>query len=556
MVPTRTIFMALLAFAVFFAAVFVQFPLAGSLPGYADVVLYLGLFNDYANHVQSWFTGEAIGHCLYPAGPPYGYLEPSFGAGAIFVLFKWLGANDLWAYYWFTVTTFTLNATAAFALAKQYLRFSAPALFVALAFSVSSFALGNLENQNTLTYFFAIACIYFFREYLLQQSTRSLVLAMVSGGLQIYFGTYTFIFQSIVLLVLGLLHYRRVFFANGWLTIAKALPIYLLLVLPYIKIYLLNPELAGFYNPSRDDPSSVEALSLNLRDLYRVLPNNLLYPIQQDLPQIFLYNLRSASMGLVFYVLVLVGFFARPKFGREAGILATVCFIVALGPSVTVAGKTIPMPLGWLYEHTDMDAYLRHSARMFFLVSLFLALLAGQGIWVLAQRLRVSAMAVALLASMGFVVENVPFPFEKYPSKEYMVSGLLYPEIPRADKPKVLLELPSSLHFDTDDFAKPLNQFAREYLYMYCQSKHKQHSLNGGVAFFPPQRLQNAVLTGLLPNEKALSALIADNKLDYIIYHPRLLLAHEESLLPMLVEHPQLQVLAHTTNYIIFEVKQ
>jgi hypothetical protein len=541
-------------FLLFFGLLFVQFPLAGSLPGYVDTWLYLALFNDYGNHIGSFFTGEVLGHCLYPAGAPYAYLEPSFASAAFFLLFKLLRFDDLWAYYGFLVSIFTLNATAAFVLARQYLKQLVPAIFTALAFAASSFAFGNIENQNTLTYFPAIVCVYHFREYLVHRNSINLILAMVVGGFQIYFGTYTFIFQSFVLLIIGLVHYREVFFANGWVKVLLALPVYVLLALPYMVMYLPNPELNDFYNPSRGDMSALEALSLNVNDLYRVLPNNLLYGIQHDLPQIFIYNLRSASLGFAFYLLALVGILARPSFRWEVGIIALVSFVIALGPSITINGQLITMPMGWLYQVTDLGAFIRHSARMFFITSLMLGLFAGFGIIAIAARTRMPALIVLLLAGGMFILENIPFPFEKYESSQFIVDGNLYPEVVSSDSLAVVLELPSSLNFDNDDLGKPFNQFSREYIYMYWQSKHKQHSLNGAVAFFPPQRLANAKLTEKLPDAEALREVVLANGVNYIVYHTGLELPGEIPALDMLKECDYLERIDSTGSYQIFKV--
>lgn len=541
-------------FLLFFGLLFVQFPLAGSLPGYVDTWLYLALFNDYGNHLQTLFTGQALGHCLYPAAAPYAYLEPSFASAVFFLFFKLLRFDDLWAYYGFLVSIFTLNATAAFVLARQYLKQLAPALFTALAFAASSFAFGNIENQNTLAYFPALICIYHFREYLLHRKGANLVLAMAVGGLQIYFGTYTFIFQSLVLLIIGLVHYREVFLANAWAKVLFALPLYILLALPYMIVYLLNPELNEFFNPSRGDMSTIEAMSLNISDLYRVLPNNLLYTIQHDIPQIFVYNLRSASLGVTFYLLALIGIIARPAFRWEVGFIAFVSFIIALGPSITLGGQTVTMPMGWLYQVSDLGAFIRHPARMFFITSLMLGLFAGHGIIAIAARTKVPALLILLLAGGLFIIENVPFPFEKYESKQYIVDANPYPEIVAGDSLAVVLDLPSSLNFGKDDLGKPFNQFSREYIYMYWQSKHKQQSLNGAVAFFPPQRLANAIMTEKMPDDDVLRELITANGIDYIVYHPGLELPGEVSSLDLLNNYVYLKRVAITETYQIFKV--
>lgn len=553
--PSSVIVKVLCLFLLFFGLLFVQFPLAGSLPGYVDTWLYLALFNDYGNHLEAWFTGTSVGHCLYPAAAPYAYLEPSFASSVFFLFFKLLRFDDLWAYYGFLVSIFALNATAAFVLAKQYLKQTLPAVFAALAFAASSFAFGNIENQNTLAYFPAIIAIYHFRAFLLGRNTSNLLWAMVAGGLQIYFGTYTFIFQSLVLLLVGLVHYKEMFWANAWAKVLMALPIYLLLALPYVITYLLNPELKAFYNPSRDDLSALQAFSLNINDLYRALPNNLLYPVQTDLPQIFVYNLRAAGLGILFYALAMIGFLGKPKFRFEVALVAVVSFVIALGPSVSIYGHTFTMPLGWLYQITDLGAYVRHPARMFFITILMLGMFSAYGVKVIAAYAKVPTAVVLLLASMLFVLENMPFPFEKFSSRQYITAGNHYTAISHGDSLAVVLELPSSLNFSHNDLGKPFNQFSREYIYMYWQSKHRQHSLNGAVAFFPPVRLQNAALTEKLPSAAALEQLISQNGIDYIVYHPELKLPTEANIEAFLTQSKFLELIQNTKTFKVFKVK-
>lgn len=542
-------------FFVFFLLLFIQLPLHGSLPGYVDTWLFLALFNDYWQHILSWFSGSPIGHCLYPAGPPYAYLEPSYAAAPFFWVFKWFGLNDLWAYYGFISTVFALNATGAFVLGKQYLKSHVSALFVALAFAASNYAFGNLEHQNTLFYFPALLSVYYFRKYLVFNNGTALKWVMVWGGVQIYFGTYTFIFQSIVLLLIGLVYYRKLFFEAKFVEVLKWLPVYVLLAAPYIYTYLLNPELASFYNPSRADFEAVKAMSLNVNDMFRVLPNNLLYSIQTDIPQIFVYNLRAASLGLTLYVLAVIGMFTFRAYRKELLLLGFVSFVVALGPSITISGVEYTMPMGWLYAASDTGAFLRHPVRMFFITSIVLAVFAGGGLLWLAKRTRLAIPIVTVIASILFIVENVPFPFETYGSSGFIVEGTMYPEIEKGDEPKVLLELPSSLDFSNSDLGKPTNQFTREYIYMYWQSKHGQHILNGGVAFFPPQRMKNAQLIADMRSATDLDVLINDNGIDNIVYHPELLLPSDKDLLPLLRSSQRLKLISNEKGYWLFEVQ-
>lgn len=560
LIKDRSIKLVLVAamFLVFFTILFIQFPLNGSLPGYIDTWLFLALFNDYGEHILAWFSGKPIGHCLYPAGPPYAYLEPSFAAAPFFWLFKALGLTDIWAYSGFMSLVFTLNALGAYLLGKQYLKSSVAALFVALAFAASNYAFGNLEHQNTLFYFPALLSVYYFRKYLIDDDGSALKWTMIWGGVQIYFGVYTFIFQSIVLLLLGLVHYRKLFFEMKWLAVAKWLPIYVVLAAPYIYTYLLNPELATFFNPSRsEDLSAVKAMSLNLNDLYRVLPNNLLYGIQHDIPQIFVYNLRAASLGVTLYVLAFIGMFTFKAHRAELLLLGVVSFVIALGPSITLSGTEYTMPMGWLYAASDTGAFLRHPVRMFFITALILAVFAGGGLLWLARKSRMALPVLVLVASTFFIIENVPFPFETYGSSEFVVDEeVMYPEIERATEPKVLLELPSSLDFGAHDFGKPVNQFTREYIYMYWQSKHSQHILNGGVAFFPPQRMENAKLIAALSSLAELDELIVANGIDYIVYHPKLLLPADKDVLPLLMSSERLKLSTPNTDYFMFEVQK
>lgn len=535
-----------------FGVLFLQFPLHGSLPGYVDTWLFLALFNDYWAHVVSWFTGAELGHCLYPAGSPYAYLEPSYAAAPFFWVFKWFGLNDLWAYSGFISLVFATNATGAFLLGRQYLKSTIGALFVALAFAASNYALGNLEHQNTLVYFPALLSIFYFRKFLMDDDSSALKWTMFWGGLQIYFGTYTFIFQSLVLFMLGLVHYRRVLFGAGWVTIAKWLPLYLLLAAPYIHTYLMNPELETFFNPSRADFSAVKAMSLDVNDLYRVLPNNLLYQVQTDLPQIFVYNLRAASLGVLVYVLAFIGMLTYKQYRAELLVLGVVSFIIALGPSITWGGVEYTMPMGWLYAASDTGAFLRHPVRMFFIVSLALSVFAGAGVVWLSRVSRLPMVLVFLVVSVVFVLENVPFPLETYGSSTFTtVEEDVYPSIEKGNEPQVLLELPSSLDFDSYDLGKPINQFTREYIYMYWQSKHWQHILNGGVAFFPPERIRNAEWIA----QQKLDELIDSNSIDYIIYHPQMLLKGETDILPMLKASDRLQLTDSTDRYMLYQVQ-
>ena len=164
---------AAIAYLSFFALLLLPLPLHGALPGNCDTWLNgIALPNLMLNRITAAFTHADVGRPLYPATGVFGFGESAFGTSVIFILFKVLTGDDVWAYYLFTVAILALDGLGVFLLARLYVRDAWAAAFAGLAFSASNYVLGNIDSPHTSFFFVAFLALHQWKRYLLTGTRR------------------------------------------------------------------------------------------------------------------------------------------------------------------------------------------------------------------------------------------------------------------------------------------------------------------------------------------------------------------------------------------------
>ena len=545
---------ALFLYLSFFLLLFVQFPLADSLPGKTDTWYHLAIFNDYGNIIESWFTGEPLGNAYYPMEHLQYYGEPTPANGLMFLVIKQFIRNDIWTFYVFISLLYALCAWGAFYLTTIYIKDVKLALISGLIFAGSNFAFGQLDHCNTMSFYSALFSIYFYKRFFETHSPLGFLYTVLLGGFTIYLSGYVFLFQSVILGIISVFEWKKVVFdPKIRRSILLFFPLYLILIYPYANQYIFNSPTKDTFNPTVFYNVAGMA-SLDLSDLTRVLPSNLLYSEGEYFEYPLLYAIRSGFLGWGVYFFAFLGLFSAFKGKKELAVIFIAGLFVALGPYITIAGRQIDLPLKYFFDHFGLGGFLRTPVRAWLIAVIPIAIFAVKGLEVVYKRLRLNPFIPLLFVSL-FVLENVPFPFLKYDSKIWMVPPGGYLKYLESIENQVIIELPSSLFSEGKSDQIGLNENAREHIYCYYQTMHKHDVLNGSGGFYPKERLDNIRWCKNLQAPGALDSLIAQNQLGHIIYHKYIYLHGDNvSDLDFLRNNKRLALRESTPGFEAFEV--
>ena len=584
-------------YAAFFALLFLPLVQQGALPGNCDTWLNgLALPNHMLARLLAALGGPEAGASLYPATGVLGFGESAVGTSAIFIVFKLLTGDDVFAYYAFMVTLLSLNALGVFCLARLYVRSPVAAGFAGLAFASSNYVLGNLDSPHTSFFLVAFLCLYHLKRYLAGGRRRDLFIAAALGGAQVYFSAYVFLFQAMAALALLLAHRFRAGAAKR--TDAAALAgaglIGAALAGPFFGFYAAARAGENFTDPW--DPFFLsEVHSLEPSDLLRTLENNLVYPFDRrivaadvgrhtrqmiaagvvklesltsdeattvmgrlstpDDVKYFVYTRRCAFLGIVLYALAGLGLFRAPAARRELLALYLGSFALALGPLVFVGDRMFPNVTYPAYRWLDAALLLRVPSRAFSFGVLAVALAAALGLERLAARpaLRPWPRRAALYAvvAAAVLVENVPWPLKSFAGAALATPEPLVTTYFEGKRGHVLLDLPSrpggALFRDSHD----LFEWNRELVYMNRQTYHRQNVVNGVHGYFPRTRLEVQKLIDALPAPEACARLRALG-VDHVVYHRTLELPWERGIYRKLAASGELVALASSPEVTIF----
>ena len=192
----------LILFGIIFLTLFWQFPINKSLPGNCDSLLAIALSNLYWEKIVLLFKGKSLATALFPALNVHAYGDYCTGLAAIFLFFKFLTQNDIWAYYFFITTIFTLNAFALFRFSLFFVTKPIFAVISALIFTLSNFSLTNIDDPNIIFFFFPLMGLFYFYKGIESGENKNFYRAFFLWGAQIYFGFYVFLLQFILVPIL------------------------------------------------------------------------------------------------------------------------------------------------------------------------------------------------------------------------------------------------------------------------------------------------------------------------------------------------------------------
>jgi hypothetical protein len=543
-------------YLIFFAVIFVQYPLHEALTGNTDSWFYVGAFKLYESYILSLFVDVPIGEALYPSGPGFMYGDPCFFGALLYRPFCWLGMNELWAWCSMLVVVYATNAFGAYLFFGNWAKKNLTAFWAGLALGASVFSFGNMDSPNAFYLGTMFFCLHYSNKFLNGGRWKFLMLAVLFGASTLYFSAYIFVFQALLLLFIWVYYHGKVLALDGLIRkLASAIVLALFLVAPYLFGFLWAPEgISSAWNPV-DSFNMIDKLSLDLPDLVRTLEGNLIYPILKDGLQDhpFFYAQHAVFPGILFFVLAVVGYFTAPSRSRVWLVLSVIGFVMAIGPCIHIAGVRIPMPMEILYKYAGLDGSIRNPVRLWYLVLIGLIGLTLPAIDKLLDRPR--GILLLLLVVGVYVLENVPFKAPKYNATAYVFPDKGYMDVLATEPDAVLLELPSAV-YTRGEWPRGLNEFSREYIYMFWQTKHHLNLVNGCNGFLPVTRLVLDDMLCRLVDDNTLSQLAQQFGVSVVIFHKNLTLLEDDKRTEAYIRnHDGLQKELETPNTIIYRIK-
>lgn len=536
----------------FFLLLFLQFPLSGSLPGKTDCWWHLATFSDFINRVHSYVHHIPATTSYYPAKALWLYGEPSFGIGALYMGIHTLLNNYIWSFYLLYVLLFSLTAFTYYLLAGEFVSTSIPRIVGGFFFTLANFSLGHLDHHNT--FFWAIAFLALWSLYRLfdTRSIRWLYAVFILWGLQIYFSTTIFIYLSVWIFILMIIHYRNVIRADIAVHILTAGSILFLLIAPLLLMYLFNPEIKNAYNPSLFAKGSVVS-NLWLSDYLRFLPGNMIYPVRSDIDFDLLYNIKCASPGITLLFIFIYGFKELPS---KVLLLALLGLVFACGAEIKIGYWSIPMPMKLYYSSFHDLPFLRTPIRAYFMVHWVICIGAVYGLNKLGGSIA-KKTAFIFLILMLFLFENIPFRLSAAGAESLIeegtrVSGFIDENM----QDGVVLHLPSQIFpsFPIHQNACGMNTIGREYYYSFMQTMYDRNSINGSAGYFPHTRMDiNEALQ--LRSDLRFKKTLERYNVRFVILHKDLMVGEENYITDSLLRYSFLHFQKQIDSCYIFKVE-
>ncbi|HAB89227.1 MAG TPA: hypothetical protein DCF84_01735 [Bacteroidetes bacterium] len=472
---------------ILFSAVFMPFAAHYSTTGNTDTLIHIALFNEWADKVISWFTGQEIFTAMaLGEGGLTGYSEFYLGQTGLFHLGKAiLPYGDAGGHAFLQVCLFSFNAFAMFFWLRT-LSFDRYAAFLGgLFFSASSFMWGNHELLNTLALFPLPLSLAFLMRSVGDgpSANRDLILSLIIIATSYVWSGYTFVFGS---LIYGVFYgfttdvqYKKEVVLGVLLALVLTIPM-------MVKVYALAQN--NVVNALDLTIASHQDFALQWSSLYTSPPGSILGLDSYQSGSKVLKMSYYAWSGLLFWALVICGLCSAPRRERIGySIGAGLFFLLSLGPVLwSYGGYEVPSPFIFLYESEFLGKIIRIPGRFYAFSLMFLTVLAIFGVKAVLQTPFFMGHKVrySILIGIGFLIANLPWinnrTYYALPSITEELSSIQMHLLPT----DTVLFLPTSIG-QYDKYHKGLSDFNREYQHVYSGQTLGCPMVNGSSSYYP-----------------------------------------------------------------------
>ena len=496
---------------------------------------------------------------FYPYSNTFAYHDHMFGLGLLGLPFYALSQNPIFTYNALLMLSIILSAYGMYLLSKDLTQNGYAAFFAGIIFGFLPYRFAHLDHLNLLSiqwfplcllflthYFFlkrrtipkvVITISLFWGFYLLQVLTSFNYLFMLTYAIGIFLVT-TLFFQWYTSFGIRAFRSKReiaIFVAGGFFVGVILLPF----ALPYLQA---NREL-GFQRTLQE----AESLSARVQD-YAVAPeDNLLYgKITQDFKSPTSPFPREQILfgGILPVILALMGIsgILRRKLKLtfltnssrihilrlSYTVLLVVAGILSLGPSITLAGKTLPLPYLWLYKYVPGFNAMRVPARFGILVFFAVAILAALGVAQLCEYLQryrwYTRLTLKQFLFAGLIIGATLLEYFSPPKTLTFYPGTAE-SIPAVYR--WLAQQPE----DIRAIELPLDSSRANFEYTYYSGFHHKRIVNGRSAFIPNGTQHIYGVMSSFPSQNSLN-LLKSLGIHYILVHTHRFPLPEPETLP------------------------
>jgi len=578
-------YFAFIIYFVFFALLFLQFPLRREISGNCDSWLALTYSVHNFEEIKSFFTGERTGTAMFPAENPLAYGESAPGMQLIIILLKSIGLTDYWANFWFITLLLALTASGIFIFTGNFTSFFPAKLFAGFCFACSNMVFAHIDDSVIIFFFIPALALHLIWHYFDALKLKYLIISSVLAGVEIYFSFYVFFYQFLMIFVLFAFLARK----NGLKTAltAKLFSLYLLIsfviAAPNFFYYLYTlynldfvPVFEAFY--------TAKMASFSLVDMFLVLPDNLIYPnigkflgIPMNWGFVRHYNfIGLLTLGLFVYSM----FKWNAKHRILLAILAVTGAFFACGPVFMFGTKEIfYSPLYIFYKPLPVLKFLRVAVRAYFIFLFAVSVSAALSMERICRKTKKQYLVIIAFFTLNFV-ENVPFPLKGFDASVTDKVPEIYETLKQQNiKNPLILELPAEMdiEFKAEEMKKFKNpkdfvhkksgnpefhvmnmgmfvdswddifQYNREIIYTNWQNRHKIDSINGVNGYFPTPRMIFQYHINRLPDPESFMFL-KKSGINFIVWHEFMEIKSDKMPLAELEKSPCLRKIAENSE--------
>lgn len=431
--------------------------------------------------------------------------------------------NPLLSFNVVLLLTYVLSGYATFLLARRLLgdRPYAPhaALFAGAVYALCPYRYGHITQLNTMTTFWLPLILLFMHRYLEDgRRPRDLLLTGLFFTLNVLSGLYYGVFAVLMMAAFYFLWSLLNREPPKLRDFALGIPIFA--IFGVVLALLLGPYLAlsGAADHTRD-LGTVAGGSFIPAAILTSAPESWLLGWTGEAFGITHENRKpvyelTLYPGLAVTALAVYGLLVRNRIPRSSALyalLGLIIFVFSLGPAIPVGETFVPLPYYLLYELAPGFGNLRVPARMWAIVMLCIAVLAGLGLRALMQRLGGTKALLALaIISLFTAVEFVPtLPVDRFIDRGPATLEPAYEYLAENAPGAVVAEVP---------FASPTDAF-RETPRMYRSTFGWWRLVNGYASYFPEGYSETRDTLNTLPSPESLAEL---RRLDveYVVVHP------------------------------------
>lgn len=508
------------------------------------------LFNDQATLYDA--------NIFYPAENALAYTDLLLPSALVDAPFYFATGNALLGFNVVLLLTYVLSGYATFLLVRRLLagsEYALPAaLFAGAVYAVSPYRYGHITQLNSMTTYWLPLILLFMHRYLAGRRPLDLFLVGLFFTLNalsgLYYGVFAVLMMAAFYAIWSILNretpqlrdfiYGAPVFAAFGAILAVLLGPYLALSGAADHSRSIETVAGGSFVPAAILTSPPESWLLGWTpEAFGITHEN-----RKPVYELTLYPGIVASI-LAAYELVRRG---ASRVSALYALLGLSIFVLTLGPRITVGDVHIPLPYYLLYEYVPGFGNLRVPARMWVIVMLCIAVLAGLGLRNFMAKLggRKAVLALAVL-SLVAALEFLPtLPIDRYIDRGPPELEPAYEYLAENGPDAVVAEVPFASRRD------PFRETPRMYRSTYGWWK----LVNGYASYFPEGYGETRDALNGLPSTEGLAELQRLG-MDYVIVHPEQYTedgTNGRAILRALKREPSLERIAGEGEAILFRV--